>query len=198
MKNGLLILIVFLCYSGSISAQLTLQKVNSKKTVTIPLESNIRLIYPTKTSNATCDCSQSYLGILKKVDKNQISMLVNFDERQFVDENGVGKNVKTKYSYKNNKTENNLLSDNLLSVSKSRDGVLKIKNAGAVLAMLSIVHSLAIAPFYSGEIRQKSDKIALGAFAIGLSTAFLKTERKYHFQQPKNKKEKALWQLKYH
>lgn len=184
------------CFWSVVSGQITLQKVNSKTTVLILKESRIRLKYPTITSNDSCDCYHSYYGFLKSRDNNNLKMLVTSEEQLFVDENGVGKKSNTSYSYKNQKIENTLLTDNLISLSKTREGNRNIQQVGAVLAMLSIVHSFTIAPFFDGEIRRKSDKIALGAFVLGVSTAFLRTEKTYHFQQPKNKKKKALWQIK--
>lgn len=194
-KKGLLSIIFFSCFTVLYS-QITLQKVNSKSTVTIPLESNIRLKFPTVTSTDSCNCYQSYYGTLKGNDKNKVKVFVTYDEKMFTDGNGISKKTKTYYEYTKQKIENTFVTDKLMALSKSNKVNNTLQRIGATFAILSVIHSLAISPLLDIDTRRKSDKITLGVFLVGISTVFIRSEKTYHFQQPKNKKKKALWLIK--
>jgi hypothetical protein len=192
-------ILIALCFVGinlnTISAQLTLEKVNSKKKVTVPVGTNIRLRFPTKTTNLDCDCYFQYNGKLVQATKDSLTMVIGTDERIYADENGVQKSIYQQYKYAPNREISTILrTNNAILVIKENPNMLSLNNAGGVLMLMSLFNQLVLSPFYGSEVRKTSDKISLGMFGVGLTFALLPNKKRYYITQPKNGG-KTLWRI---
>jgi hypothetical protein len=196
MKKILITLCLLFVSLNLSFAQLTLQKVNSKKIISIPNGSEISLRYPTKTTNSECDCYLQYTGKLVQVSKDSITIIVESDVRIYADENDVRKSTFQQYKYPQNKEISTILrSNNAIFVKKNNPNMVSLNNFGGVLMLMSLFNQLVLSPFYGSEVRKASDKITWATFGVGLTFALLPNSKKYHIKQPKEGN-KTLWQFK--
>jgi hypothetical protein len=192
----LLIALCFLCVSLNIlTAQLTLQKVNSKKKVSIPNGSQISLRFPTKTTNSECDCYFQYNGKMVQASTDSLTMIIDTDVRIYADENGVKKSTYQQYKYAQNREISTILrSNNAILVVKKNPNMEALNNFGGVLMLFSVFNQLVLSPFYGSELRKTSDYVSWGTFSLGLTFALLPNKKNYYLKQPKNGN-KTLWQF---
>lgn len=193
----IIITLCFMCISlNFIFAQLTLQKVNSKKTVTISNGTEIYARFPTKTSNPDCDCYIEYFGKLNEASKDSLTVILNSTERLFVDEYGVSRNSIEQIKYpKGKEIETIVRTNNMLSFKRKSENMEALNTFGGVMIFLAVLNQFVISPFYNSEIRGTSDKITWGVFGAGLTFALLPNKKTYHIKQPKSGS-KTLWQFK--
>jgi hypothetical protein len=189
-----------LCFIGisitAISAQLSLEKVNSKKIKTIPNGTEIMLKFPIKTTKTDCNCYLEYTGKLVSASKDSLTMIIYSDERLFVDEYGVSRTIYQLSKYPEGKEVSSIVkTENLMSLKYISDSKEAVNALGGVLLILATLNQFVISPFYSPEVRKTSDKVTWGAFGVGLTLALLPKTKTYHFKQPKNGN-KTLWQFK--
>ncbi len=197
MNKLSLLIIIFFSSVNILSAQLTLQKVDSQHKVKIPLHTKIALRLPTKTSNDSCDCYHEFKGILKKQDNDNVTMIVDEDTHIYLDENSIAKYVRTTYQYKKEKAETTLRTNHLISITKISKTKEQLIPLGGTIMLLSLFHSLVSAPILVNQnSRKMSDKITLGIFGVGLAMVVIPNHKVFYFQQPKNKNKKALWRIK--
>jgi hypothetical protein len=192
-------ILIALCFAGislnSVSAQLTLEKVNSKKKVSIPNGSLISLRFPTKTTNLECDCYFQYNGKLVQASKDSLTIVIDTDVRIYADEYGVRKSTYQQYKYAPNREISTILrSNNATLVIKENPNMESLNNFGGVLMVLSIFNQLVLSPLYGSELRKTSDYISWGTFSLGLTFALLPNKKRYYITQPKNGG-KTLWRL---
>ena len=194
MKKHLLTSIFVLIFTGYAMAQLTLQKVGSKKTKVIPIGTLIEVKLPTKTSRTDCDCYHSYRGYLKKVEADGVSMIIMEENHVTVDENNVGISELREFKHPKDSMVMRVPLTKTLAISRFSQNNVDFQNAGAFLFMLSAISNLFIAPHFNAEFSQPLRNFGYGGMALGLSTALLKNKKVYNFEQPKNSK-KTLWKL---
>ncbi len=192
MKH-LLFAMLLLCSFSKINAQLILQKVGSSLTHKTALNSSIEIKVPTRTYKEACDCHHVYHGMLKKIEKDSVSLQLVSDVRTYVDAKGINKQVTTKYG--NNTTDTKIALYKAISItqiSRTREDLDKI----GVIMMLGVgVQNLVISPFFNDKTRNTLDKISWGMFSAGLVMALLPNKKHYYLSQPKSN-DKVLWQRK--
>jgi hypothetical protein len=192
----LLLAFCLLCVSlNLLTAQLTLQKVNSKKQVSIPNGSQVSLRFPTKTTDSQCDCYFQYNGKMVQASKDSVIMVIDTDVRIYADDNGVNKSTLQQYKYAQNKEISTILrSNNAILVVHKNPNMESLNNFGGVLMLLSVFNQLVLSPLYGSELRKTSDYISWGTFSVGLTFALLPNKKNYYLKQPKNGN-KTLWQI---
>jgi hypothetical protein len=195
MKKIFITLIFYCLYSHTVFGQLTLQKVNSKKIVTIPNGSEISLRFPIKTSKPESDAYVQYNGRLVRASKDSVGIVLKDEVRIYTDDYGTEKTILQRYMYPKDREISNLINtNNVLFIKKKSTSRDALKNFGGVVMLLSAFHQLFLTPLYGSEFRKTSDRISLGTFGVGLTFALLPSTKTYHFKQPKNGG-KSLWQL---
>ena len=194
MKKHLLTSVFILIFTGYAMAQLTLQKVGSKKIKVIPIGTLIEVKLPTKTSRADCDCYKAYQGHLKKVGDKTVSMILNYEITETVDENNVGIKEVKQFKQPKDSMVMQIPLTKTLAISRFSQSNVSYQNLGGVIFVLSAISNLFIAPHLDNPFGRSLRNIGYGGMALGLSTAFLKTKKVYNFEQPKNGN-KTLWKL---
>jgi hypothetical protein len=178
-----------------LSAQLTLQKVNSNKSISISNGTELVIKFPTKTSKTDCDCYLEYNGKLISVSKDSLTMVLYSDERLFVDEYGVSRTIYQQSKYPKGKEVSTIIkTDNMMTLKYTSDNREAINAVGGVLLTLAVINQFIISPFYSQEVRKTSDRITWGAVGVGLTLVIIPKTKTYHLKQPKNGN-KTLWQF---
>ena len=194
MKKHLLTSVFILIFTGYAMAQLTLQKVGSKKIKVIPIGTLIEVKLPTKTSRADCDCYHSYRGYLKKVEADGVSMIIMNEYHVTVDDNNVGISEFKEFKQPKDSLVMRVPLTKPLAVSRFSEGTKSLQNLGGVLILVSALSNLFIAPHFKPELGKPLRNYGYGAMALGITTFFIKNPKVYHLQQPKNGN-KPLWKL---
>ena len=194
MKKHLFTSVFILIFTGYAMAQLTLQKVGSKKTKVIPIGTLIEVKLPTKTSRPDCDCYHSYRGYLKKVETDGVSMIIMEENHVTVDENNVGISELREFKHPKDSMVMRVPLTKTLAISRFSEGTKSLQNLGGVVILLSIASNLFIAPHLKPELGTPLRNYGYGAMALGITTFFIKNPKVYHLQQPKNGN-KPLWKL---
>lgn len=183
------------CFN-SLFAQLTLQKMNSQKSVTIPLESTIEIKLPTFSSNDSCDCYKSYGGIIKSIKNDTVFMVVNTVKHAYVDSKSISSISYSNFKYLKKDYPTPIHLSNPLSVSIETESRINLKSFAAVIMTLSAGYAIIGSPFVKEKYRKPLGIIALTGFSTGLTIVLSIPDLKtYNLQQPKNKSKKKLWRL---
>lgn len=177
------------------SAQLMLQQVAGKRQKTLPAGSTIMLARPTSTSDETCECFHAFTGKLSSVQNNDALLLLTDENRYYVDDLGVARNIKTQYTYQKQALPTPVPLDDLLYVTKHNPLRKKLDGVGGTLIFVAALHGLVTAPLLSAKARKTSDQVVWAMLGVGVTLAALPNQKTYHFRQPKDK-QKPLWQLK--
>ena len=194
MKKHVLTSAFILIYMGYAMAQLTLQKVGSKKTKVIPIGTLIEVKLPTKTSRTDCDCYHSYRGYLKKVEADGVSMIIMNEYHVTVDENNVGISEFKEFKHPKDSMVMRVPLTKTLAISRFSEGTKSLQNLGGVVLFLAAASNLFIAPHLKPELGTPLRNYGYGAMALSITTFFIKNPKIYHLQQPKSGN-KTLWKL---
>jgi hypothetical protein len=194
-KTGLTFLLVSLSLS-IISAQLTLEKLNSGKKVIIPNGSTVGIRFPTKSAKPACDCYLQFNGRLVNVTNDSLAMVINEDMKIYGVDSNLTKYINQQYKYdKDTETPSILRSNYAILVIHNKPAMESMNNIGGVLMVLAALNQLILSPFYSPEMRKSSDYVSIASFGVGLTFALLPNKKKYYINQPKEGG-KTLWKIK--
>jgi hypothetical protein len=192
----ILITLCLICVSQNLSfAQLTLQKVNSKKKTNIPYGVEIRLKFPTQSKPSDFEPFQLYSGTLIHASKDSVTLILSSEQLIFTDENNTLKKNYQSYTYSVDKRITTTIPiHDLLTLTKELKSEKPLNTLAATLMFLAAFNQLFLSPFFSEETRKTSDSVSAGAFGVGLVLAIIPKSKIYHFKQPKNGN-KTLWQF---
>jgi hypothetical protein len=195
MTKHILTYAFFLIFTQLASAQLTLQEVDGKKKHVIPINSTIDLTFPTKTFGQQPELAfNRYLGYLKTVSKTSIGVVIVYEYRKFIDENGINTQLTRAIKPPDTPMIIQIPLKQLQSITHHYPKNVNVSNVGTSFILLAIVSNIFIAP----HLKSPNDKVFRNAgfiaMGVGLSIAIIPNEKKYYLEQPKGKK-KRLWQL---
>jgi hypothetical protein len=195
MKKILITLFLICVSLNLIVAQLTLQKVNSKKKINIPYDSEIKLKFPTQSKKSDFEPFQLYTGMLVHASKDSVTLILSSEQLTYTDENNTIRNSYQSYTYSANKRITTTIPINdLLSINKEMTSAKPLNTVAAVIMFFAAANQLFLSPFFSEKTRKTSDKISAGAFGVGLVLAIIPKSKTYHIKQPKNGN-KTSWQF---
>jgi hypothetical protein len=192
----IIITLSLICVSlNLIFAQLTLQKVNSKKTLNIPDGSEIRLKTTTKSNPSEFEPFHLYSGTLTDASKDSVTLILSSEQLTFTNVNNIIRNSFHSYKYSaDNRIATRIPVKDLLSINKVMKSGKSLNALAGGLMALAAFNQLFLSPFFSAEIRKTSDRISAGAFGVGLVLAIVPKSKTYHIKQPKEGN-KTLWKL---
>ncbi len=185
----------FLCFfTHFASAQLTLQQVDGTKKHVISGGTSIDMTFPIKTSGLPEKAAQIYKGRLKNADNRSIGVVMTYENRYYVDENGV-----TIQEYRNiNPPDTPIIVQipltKMQSIVQRYPKNLKLSNAGGYLMLAAILSNIFIAPHLKEPHAKTVRNAGFVTMSIGLSCALIPTKKTYYLEQPKNGNKK-LWKI---
>lgn len=195
MKHVVLLITLLCACVAPMSAQLTLQQIAGKRQTTLSAGTTITLVRPTSTSDESCECFHAFTGKLINVQNNDALLLLKDENRIYMDDFGVARNIKTEYAYPKQEVPTPVPLDDLLYVAKRMPLRKKLDGVGGTLIFVAAFHGLVTAPLLSAKARKTSDQVVWAMLGVGVTLAALPNQKTYHFRQPKDK-QKPLWQLK--
>jgi hypothetical protein len=196
MKKYILTCLLFALFIAVATAQLTLKKMESSRKVSLPVDALIEIKLPTKSSRLDCNCFQSYKGYLKAVEADAVILVLTETNRETVEDNKAGIKEKSIFTQPKDSMQTRVPLSKVLAINRYSETNQNWQRMGGVVATLSVLNNLLLAPAIGGDFGTKMRNIGYGGMAFGLLTAFLPTKKIYYFeQQKKNKNKKSLWKL---
>jgi hypothetical protein len=195
MTKQILTYAFFLIFTHLASAQLMLQEVGGKKKHIIPINTPIDLTFPMKTSGQQPESAfNRYSGYLKNVSKTNIGVVIVYEYRKFIDENGVNTQLTRAIKPPDTPIIIQIPLTQLQSITRHYPKNVNISNIGTSFFLLAIANNIFIAPHLKSPKDKVYRSVGFIAMGVGLSIAIIPNEKKYYLEQPKGKK-KRLWQL---
>lgn len=194
MKKHVLTVLFLVIFTGFATAQLTLRQVENGHKKTLPIGALIEIKLPTKTSRPDCNCYEAYKGYFKKVEKDNIYLVLTNYTRETVDDNKAGLTEITTFQQPEDSSITRIPTAKILAINRYSESNAAFKNMGGILVTLATLSNLFLAPQLDADSGKKLRNGGYVVIGVGILTALLPTKKTFYFEQPKNKK-KMLWQL---
>jgi hypothetical protein len=194
-KHALTGLFIFF-FSSFATAQLTLKKMESSRKTSLPIDGLIEIKLPTQSSRPDCNCFQSYTGYLKSVEDSVVNLVLIETNRETVDDSKSAIREKNILKQPKDAMLTRVPLSKVLAINRYSETNQNWQKLGGVVATLSVLNNLLLAPYVGGDFGTSMRNIGYGGMAFGLLTALLPTKKTFYFEQPrKNKNKKTLWKL---
>lgn len=181
-------------FTGFTMAQLTLEQVDGTKKHVIPVGSVIDLTFPTKTSGASKDAFCIYSGQLKNVSKTSIDVVLTYENRYFVNENGVKIQNRKAIQPPDSPMITQMPLVQLDCITQQLPKNRVISNAGLTVFALAVLSNIFVAPHLKTPNNTIVRNVGYLVMGGGLAIAFVPTRKKYYLQQPVSGS-KTLWKI---
>jgi hypothetical protein len=194
MKKHVLTYAFFLFFTHFASAQLTLQQVDGKAKHVIPAGTSIDMTFPMKTSGAPEKAFHIYYGRLKKVDNTGVGIVMTYENRYYVNENGITIQERRNISPPDTPLIVQIPLTKMQSIVQYRPNGLKRSNVAAYITLAAIVSNIFVAP----HLKEPQSKMVRNAgfivMGVGLTVGLLPYRKTYYLEQPKGGNKK-LWKI---
>ncbi len=184
-----------LCLVAEASAQLTLERIDGKRTAHIRDGRKISVKTVQQSSLMPCDSYLTTVGTFKLFRKDTVWMVAQSQRFLSNLNDTVWTKQETEFRYGARPPLTAIPAAGLLEVVKYRRGGKKRDDWGGALMLVSAFHALFIGPIFSGRERRASDLVAFGTLGMGTFLLALPNKKVYKIQQGSST-EGRTWQIR--